>query len=80
MLDLKKLDTCFRNLGFMPKPIEIKEIANEIQKEKVKEKALEKKKDSDKQKDVSYSTIDYPRFKLIMAKKMVKDDSLNGLK
>lgn len=45
MLDLKKLDTAFRNLGFMPRPVEIQELVMEIQKEKEKEKALEKKKD-----------------------------------
>lgn len=80
MLDLKKLDTAFRNLGFMPRPVEIQELVMEIQKEKEKEKALEKKKDQFKQTDVAYSSIDYPRFKQIMAKKMVKDQSLNELK
>lgn len=74
MLDLKKLDACFRNLGFMPKPVEIQELVKEIQKEKDKEKAIDKKK------EVAYSSIDYARFKQIMAKKMVKDQSLGELK
>lgn len=54
----------------------------EIQKEKDKEIALEKKKEkaSDNKKEIAYSTIDYARFKQIMAKKMVKDQSLSELK
>jgi hypothetical protein len=36
MLDIKKLDKCMRNLGFMPKTVEITELLKLIQKEKDK--------------------------------------------
>lgn len=38
MLDIRKLDKCMRNLGFMPKTVEITELLKLIQKEKDKVK------------------------------------------
>lgn len=78
MLDIRKLDKCMRNLGFMPKTVEITELLKLIQKEK--DKVKEQNKMNNVIKDVHYSYIEFDRFKDIMRAKLLQDRSLNDLK